>query len=159
MISNFGWLIERRLAGMGHPVDKIADSEFLKDQGITAIVTLTERPLPQAVIEEFGFEYIHVPIPDFHAPSQEQIDQFIAFAERSLQQGGRLAVHCAAGYGRTGTMLACFLVRMGYDALEAMDEVRRKRPGSIETKEQEEAIMVYAARVDRGEKPLTGEAT
>lgn len=47
----------------------------------------------------------------------------------------------------TGTVLACYLVSLGYNALEAIDEVRAKRPGSIETKDQEEAVKTYAKQI------------
>jgi atypical dual specificity phosphatase len=54
---------------------------------------------------------------------------------------------CGADLGRTGAVLACYLVSLGYNALEATDEVRAKRPGSIETKDQEEAVKTYAKQI------------
>ena len=55
-----------------------------------------------------------------------------------------MVVHCGAGMGRTGTMLACYLVGQGYAAQDALAEVRQRRPGSVETLEQEAVIHEYA---------------
>jgi len=56
-------------------------------------------------------------------------------------------VSCYAGIGRTGTVLACYLVHRGEEPAEAIIRVRRLRPGSIETPEQETAVRQYAAWV------------
>ena len=56
-----------------------------------------------------------------------------------------VGVHCAMGRGRTGTMLACYLVaREDYSPDKAIDETRRRRPGSIETRRQEQAVRDFA---------------
>lgn len=48
------------------------------------------------------------------------------------------------GCGRTGTMLACYLVsKEGYSAEEAIAEVRRRRRYSIETRTQEKAVLEF----------------
>jgi len=53
-------------------------------------------------------------------------------------------IHCRAGWGRTGTILAIYLMEF-YDktAREAIQEVRNLRPWSIETTEQEMAVLNY----------------
>lgn len=55
-----------------------------------------------------------------------------------------VAVHCMSGRGRTGTMLACYLVSVeGYSAEDAVVETRRRRRGSIEIDEQLEAVHIF----------------
>jgi atypical dual specificity phosphatase len=150
VIRNFSWLIEGEIAGMAKPTSSVHDFEFLKENGFEAIVSLTEFPLNEALIEEFGFSVKHIPVRDFEAPTLEQIEDFIAFAEKARAEGKKLVVHCDAGVGRTGTVLACYLVSKGYNAAKAIEEVRIKRPGSVETIEQEELVMKYEEQ--RGRK-------
>jgi len=146
----FSWVIPGKIAAMGRPTALRRDLEYLKEQGIELIVGLSETPLAQSFIEEFGFTYRHIPIPDFAAPALEQVEEFVAVVGESLAAGKPVAVHCAAGKGRTGTMIACYLVSQGRSAEEAIAEIRRLRPGSIETEEQEQAVADYAARRHAG---------
>ncbi len=146
MIRNFSWLIEDEIAGMAKPASSVYDFEFLKDNGFEAIVSLSELPLSEVLIEEFGFTVKHIPVRDFEAPTLEQIENFVAFAENVRSEGKKLVVHCDAGIGRTGTMLACYLVSKGYSAADAIEEVRIRRPGSLETIEQEEVVLKYEGK-------------
>ncbi|NWR95671.1 DUS23 phosphatase, partial [Furnarius figulus] len=48
------------------------------------------------------------------------------------------------GHGRTGTLLGCYLAKVGHlSGSEAIREIRRLRPGSIETPEQEQAVIRF----------------
>lgn len=59
-----------------------------------------------------------------------------------------VAVHCFHGRGRTGTILACYLVKTrGMAAKDAISYVRRERPWSVETRDQEETVYVYEQNI------------
>jgi atypical dual specificity phosphatase len=123
------------------PLD--ADLDFLKRQGIEIIVSLTIDPLRPFVGDRADFEFFHIPIPDGAAPSIEQIEQLVNYLTYGLRDGKKIVVHCGAGYGRTGTMLACYLVSRGMHAAEAIVEIRKKMPLAIENRWQEERIAEY----------------
>lgn len=145
MLPNFSWVIKGKLAGMARPwLDPETVGE-LRREGVGAIVSLTVAPLEPEFAE--AFDYAHFPVRDFAAPTQDQIRRFIDQVDEWLVQGKPVAVHCTAGYGRTGTMLACYLVHTGLSAAKAIAQVVTLRPGSIETEEQRQAIRDYAERV------------
>ena len=140
----FSWVIPDVLAATARPWNTRLEIEFFKDAGIDVIITLMERPLAQPLIEEFGFEYHHFPIRDFSAPTQKQIKEFVKAVDSAREAGKKVVVHCLAGHGRTGTMIACYLVSRGRSSNQAIAETRDLRPGSIETYSQERAIHQYA---------------
>ncbi|HQR42274.1 MAG TPA: dual specificity protein phosphatase family protein [Gemmatales bacterium] len=122
---------------------------WLREQGIDILVTLTEEPPPRHAINQAGLLMVHVPIYDFTAPSQEDFQTAVDAIRKAKESGLGAAVHCAAGMGRTGTILAGWFVAEGMSASEAITHVRKLRPGSIETEEQEEALHLYARELKR----------
>lgn len=121
-----------------------SDLDQLIAEGIGALVTLTEHPLDPAIVRGKGFRYLHLPIVDLTAPSLAQIDEAMQFVDAALSDEVPVALHCLAGLGRTGTLLACHLVHRGESPDEAIAEVRRRRPGSVETPSQGAAVREYA---------------
>ena len=143
---NFSWLVENEIAGHREPA---SDEELrhLKDCGVGALVRLVETHLSQVTSEQVaraGMTELHSPVPDYGAPVISQIEQILGFIRDSVAEGRAVSVCCEHGYGRTGTILACYLVSKGWTADEAILEVRSKRSGSIETGAQEEAIRLFA---------------
>jgi atypical dual specificity phosphatase len=148
----FSWAVEGELAGMACPDGRPEDFRELKARGVAALVNLTTRQWPPEPIERGGLEYLWLPIPDFAAPADEQIDRFVEFCDHNIAAGRPVVAHCIAGRGRTGTMIACYLAHRGMGPAEAIDYVRALRPGSIETAGQEEAVHAYAARCAAAEQ-------
>ena len=68
----------------------------------------------------------------------------IVFIDLQTGQQKPVVVSCYAGIGRTGTVLACYLVHRGEEPAEAINRVRQLRPSSIQTPEQEAAVYQYA---------------
>jgi atypical dual specificity phosphatase len=87
-----------------------------------------------------------LPVPDFHAPTPQQLAIGVAAVVSSVSAGERVAIHCAAGLGRSGTVAACYLVELGLDWSTAVENIRAARPGAIETAEQLAAVAAYANR-------------
>lgn len=155
MLNHFSFVIPGQLAGLARPGSWRAldlDLRELAGEGITALVSLTESALDEETVRAAGLAYLHLPVLDFSPPSPDQVDRFVAFAKETIATGGAVAVHCTAGMGRTGTMLACYLAAIGETPEEAIESVRRIRPGSIETHEQEEAVRACAMRHGRKRK-------
>jgi len=134
------------LAGMPYPHDD--DLAWVSEQGVSLVVSLTESSVDPDTVEVLGMELLHLPIEDFHAPTPEQQLAFVREVQVRRDAGETVAVHCLAGLGRTGTMLATWLVAEGLGADEAIDEIRALRPGSIETTEQEDAVRRFARAVE-----------
>jgi atypical dual specificity phosphatase len=147
-VDNFSWLREGKVAGMARPDP--SDAASLQRKGVTALVSLTRRP-PFFDSPEW-LAVLHLPVADFEPPGQDQLLQAVRFIDSVLDSGGKVAVHCVAGLGRTGTVLAAWLVARGADPADAVDEVRARRPGSIETVEQEHAVHRFAGTWRKAER-------
>jgi atypical dual specificity phosphatase len=139
--TNFSWLINNKLAGSGMPTSA-SEIDWILKQGVRSIITMTENSLPESWVK--NIKYLHVPTEDFSAPDMEQIDEAVEFIQIRLKNNEPVMVHCAAGIGRTGTILACYLVKyQKLSARDAIQKIRKERPGSIQSESQEIAISLY----------------
>ena len=143
--TNFSWLIEEKLAGSGIPTS-FDEFNWILQQGVKSIVTMTENELPEEWVRNIG--YLHVPTPDLTAPDMERIDMAVDFIHEQITENQAVMVHCAAGMGRAGTILASYLVKYKkYSAKDAIKKIREERPGSIQSETQELAITFYQKHV------------
>ena len=142
---NFSF-VDEHVCGSARIMSK-RDLEWLRMNGIDAVLALTESPAPSTWLENSGLEYRHVPVKNHTAPSLAQLDESVDFIEDNIQNGKKTLVHCAAGKGRTGTIIAAYLCRKNsVSAEDAMRSVREKRPGSIEggaRAGQEKVVIEY----------------
>ena len=125
--NGFSWLVPGRLAGTPWPGvvhDMDADLKALSRCGITMLITLTEKDFPQDALARHGLKNFHLPVYDQEPPTVAQMQMLLARMSAALRRGEVLAVHCLAGLGRTGTVLAAWLVREGLTAEEALRRVR-----------------------------------
>jgi atypical dual specificity phosphatase len=138
---NFSWVLPGALAGSMGPTER-RHLIYFERHDVTAMVRLEENTISG---EPWGFVEMFDPVPDFSAPATEQIDRIVSFIEQQIETWERpTVVTCAAGIGRTGTILASYLVNTGWEAEESINFIRQLRPGSIQTAQQEDAVRQYA---------------
>mmetsp|Transcript_31634 Transcript_31634/g.64134 ORF Transcript_31634/g.64134 Transcript_31634/m.64134 type:complete len:408 (-) Transcript_31634:46-1269(-) len=104
--------------------------EVLKSKGVTAVVRLNEPDTYDP--EEFrrhGIAHYDLEFDDCTVPSADVVARFLDVCD---SEAGVIAVHCKAGLGRTGTLIAIWMMKhYGLRADEAMAWLRIVRPGSV----------------------------
>jgi protein-tyrosine phosphatase len=156
------WVIPNLLAGMPMPfihIDRRLNqggplgtyNDELPDlyaAGIRAVVSLLNIPTDKPVYESAGFAFLCLPVPDGAAPTIQQVREFTNFVDAQQAMNNPVAVHCEAGLGRTGTMIAAYLISKG-DALEsAIARVRTAESKAIETPTQIQFLQQLANHRD-----------
>lgn len=142
-MQGFYWVIEGLLAGTSRPgarpprgTTDLAgleeDLAFLRARGIRAVLSLTEEPLPAGALARYGIAEHHIPIVDMTAPTPADLDAALAWIDEHLPWQRAVAVHCLAGQGRTGTILAAYLIRDGRTPADAVRELRLVCPHAVE---------------------------
>ena len=144
--AGFNWLVPGRLAGTPWPgvVQSIdTDLQALKRCGVTILITLTERDLPQEVLRAHDLRNLHLPVYDREPPTVGQLQMLLARMSVMLRRDEVLAVHCLAGLGRTGTVLAAWLIREGLSAEEALRRLRLIDHQYVQSQSQEMLLHEY----------------
>jgi len=139
-LRNFSWVIPGQLAACARQQESVDE---LAKSGVRTVITLTVEPVPPAWLQHAGITAIHIPIEDFHAPTQDQLTAAVTAIDMSLSRDQPVCVHCAAGRGRTGTVLTAYLIHRGRTMPDALAEVRRLRPYSVESEDQLAALHAY----------------
>lgn len=90
----------------GKPHDLVEEAAlFLAEKRITHIISFNTPPYSDnglALLADRKIVCKHIPVLDFHAATEDQLQEAIDFVESSPKDAGIL-IHCAFGRGRTGT--------------------------------------------------------
>lgn len=147
-MMNFSWWEDGRIAGCRGPRTD-ADLAFLASIGIRALVRLApeeESGLSRIDVARNGIRDCYEPVRDWTAPLQEQTDRVMVFLRDVLIAKEPVAVSCGAGCGRTGTILACYIVSCGALPEDAIRKLIDARPCSSEILRvpgQREAVFAF----------------
>ncbi|MEH1853923.1 MAG: dual specificity protein phosphatase family protein [Nostoc sp.] len=153
------WEKEQIVFGAARPgyTDKNVQDwvEFMKRQDIKRVCCLlAEQQLASysdllgIYKQEFGNQLVcSAPIADFHLSDLENLTQkILPFLIEADKQNEKVVVHCAGGIGRTGHLLAAWLVSVrGLSNQAAIDAVKRTGRNPYEA---------AVAAVFRGRNPL-----
>ena len=155
----FRWLIPYHTAIMSTP-RREEDIAALSSPhlGIRHVLTLTEEtPLDESWFRGKPITNTYLPIPNYYPPSIEQMDLIMRLFEDEDRLP--LLVHCGGGKGRAGTVAACYIAAFGFgkprlnqshpnlSAPEAISLLRKIRPGSIETSQQEAFLSRWCSTI------------
>jgi atypical dual specificity phosphatase len=146
--TNFSWVIPEKLAGSGLP-SSYDHLLWLVKNNIKNIITVREIPLPDAWINKINsinptLESYFLKTDDYNAPSVYELSQVVKYIDNQVNTNKPVVVHCAAGKGRTGTVLASyFMKKEGLDLNKAIKKIRALRPGSIQSKQQENTLNLF----------------
>jgi protein-tyrosine phosphatase len=139
------WITEH--LATGHAPMSYEDLDAIRAQGIGAIVNLCGEFCDLHQIEEgSGFEVYYLPVVDECAPDLAALEKGLDFLDEAIYLNKKVLVHCRLGYGRTGTFIAAYLLRRGFD-LKRVEQIMQGKNANPATYQQRRFLKQYGDRV------------
>jgi protein-tyrosine phosphatase len=147
----------------GHGSDRHEDFREIKQAGVSKIYSLQEEQEllylsngtenienRRESLSALGIEMVHSPVRDFGVPAIEQAEELTKMILSDVTEGKNVLIHCMGGLGRTGTIVACVLVRTGISPDNAVAKVRSVRHGTLENDAQVGFVREFGERIKSG---------
>ena len=106
--------------------------KFFSENDVQLVVRLNSHLYNKRHFEDIGIKHIDLIFEDGTCPDVSIVKNFIGAAETIIRRGGKIAVHCKAGLGRTGCLIGAHLIyTYGFTANECIGFLRFIRPGMV----------------------------
>uniref|UniRef100_A0A2I3HX35 Cell division cycle 14C n=1 Tax=Nomascus leucogenys TaxID=61853 RepID=A0A2I3HX35_NOMLE len=113
--------------------------QYFKNRNVTTIIHLNKRMYDAKCFTDAGFDHHDLFFADGSSPTDAIVKGFLDICENAE---GAIAVHCKAGLGRTGTLIACYVMKhYRMTAAETIAWVRICRPGLAIGPQQQFLVM------------------
>jgi atypical dual specificity phosphatase len=155
--GGFHWVLVDRLGGMQRPgllQPEARDLTGLAMLRCDVLVSLTRQPFDPGKLHALGIRGVHFPIVDMNVPTLAAAAELCREISAWIDASQTTVLHCKAGLGRTGTMLACVLVERGLSAVAAIHEIRSINPLYIQSDCQLAFVRELESYLDGGSDPL-----
>ncbi|XP_040272907.1 dual specificity protein phosphatase CDC14B isoform X2 [Bufo bufo] len=139
--GDFNWIIPQKFLAFSGPHQKSkmengyphhapeAYFPYFREHHVSTIVRLNKKMYEAKRFTDAGFEHHDLFFIDGSTPSDPIVKKFLNICENAE---GAIAVHCKAGLGRTGTLIACYMMKhYRMTAAETIAWIRICRPGSV----------------------------
>ncbi|XP_070563942.1 dual specificity protein phosphatase CDC14AB-like isoform X21 [Ptychodera flava] len=139
--GDFNWIIPDKFLAFSGPHNKSkiengyplhapeAYFPYFRKHNVTVVVRLNKKIYDAKRFTDAGFDHHDLFFVDGSVPSDAHVQKFLSLCENAE---GAIAVHCKAGLGRTGTLIACYMMKhYRFTAAECIAWLRTCRPGSV----------------------------
>lgn len=133
---------------------KNRDLKLVKEHRICAVLDMVaEFEAPSKLRESQDLAYIAIPVLDGSIPTIAQLEKGAQFLARSVENNAPALVHCTFGHGRSATMAAAALIRMGdaEDPAQALEILGRLKRRIWLSREQKNLLARFHRRYNQGE--------
>lgn len=172
--GDFNWVLPGKfLAFSGpHPKSKIENGyplhspeayfPYFRKHNIQTVIRLNKKIYPANRFTDAGFSHYDLFFTDGSCPPQHILKRFLEIVE---SMNGAAAVHCKAGLGRTGSLIACYMMKhYKFTAAEAIAWLRICRPGSVlgpqqHWLEEQQHIMWQEGDMDKSKQNIKKNTT
>uniref|UniRef100_UPI00398F0A4B protein tyrosine phosphatase type IVA 2-like isoform X2 n=1 Tax=Pristiophorus japonicus TaxID=55135 RepID=UPI00398F0A4B len=109
----------------------------LQKYGVTTVVRVCDASYDKTPLENEGIAVMDWPFDDGGSPPSKIVDDWLTLLKTKFTEepGCCVAVHCVAGLGRAPVLVAVALIESGMMYEDAIQFIRQKRRGAINSKQ------------------------
>jgi len=166
--GDFNWIIPDKFIAMCTPTEVAKRTQttvthtpehyisYFKLHNVNTLIRLNTIEYSRSTFIKAGVEHFDMYFIDGTVPSLAIVDRFLSVVEKA---SGAVAVHCKQGLGRTGTLIASYIIKhYDFSVAEAIAFIRIQRPGSVVGPQQQylhsiEPILKSSSAINKGISP------